>query len=61
LSQFPGFKIEWATEIINHKENTDRFWVRLTKPGFVLKALVNADGTTVTSLKEEDMKEHEGN
>lgn len=61
LNQFPGFKIEWATEIINHVANHDRFLVRLTKPGFVLKAFVNADGTVVTGAKEEEMKEAEGN
>lgn len=61
LSLFVGFKIEWATQILDHKKNTDRFWVRLTKPGYVLKAFVNADGTPVTDLKEEDMKEHDQN
>jgi hypothetical protein len=61
LSTFVGFKVEWATQIINHKLGTDRYWVRLTKPGYILKAFVNADGTAVKDLKEDDMKEYEGN
>ncbi|HLP12323.1 MAG TPA: hypothetical protein VK177_10365 [Flavobacteriales bacterium] len=61
LTQFPGFKIEWATQIINHVAKTDRFWVRLTKPGFILKAFVNADGTVVTGAKEDEMKEFDQN
>lgn len=45
LNEFKDFKVKHAVRVINHKKNTDRYWVRLTKPGFVLKALVNADGT----------------
>jgi hypothetical protein len=59
LSSFTGFKIEWATRTINHKNNTDRYWIRLTKPGYVLKAFLNADGTAVADMKEEDMKDAE--
>jgi len=59
LSQFSGFKVEWATQVINHKNGTDRYWVRMTKPGYILKAFVNADGTAVTDLKEDEMKEFE--
>ncbi|HYG51625.1 MAG TPA: hypothetical protein VD905_12020 [Flavobacteriales bacterium] len=61
LSQFPGFKVEWATQIINHTTNTDRFWVRLSKPGFILKAFVNADGTVVTGMKDDDVKDLDQN
>jgi hypothetical protein len=55
LQEYKGFKVDWATRLINHKKNTDRYWVRLTKPRFVLKALVNADGT-FAHADDEDME-----
>lgn len=60
LSSFSGFKVEWATHTINYKNNTDRYWIRLTKPGHVLKVLVNADGTVVTNAKSEEMEDNDG-
>jgi len=45
LADFPGFKANWATETENPNLKTHQFLVRLSKPGFVLKVLMNADGT----------------
>lgn len=60
FASFPGFKVEWATHTINHKNNTDRYWIRLTKPGHVLKVLVDANGTVVTNAKDDEMNDAEG-
>lgn len=53
LGDFPGFKASWATETENPNLNKHQFLIRLTKPGFVLKVLINADGT----YAKEDIKE----
>lgn len=60
LAQFTGFKVDWATQVVNSEKGTDRFWLHLSKPGHILKVFVNADGTVVTDLKEEEMKDFEG-
>jgi len=45
LADFPGFKANWATETESPNLKKHQFLVRLSKPGFVLKVLMNADGT----------------
>lgn len=55
LAAFPGFKLDWAHEIKNKKNNTDVFLLHLSKPGHILKVFVNADGTVFTG-KDEDFK-----
>lgn len=45
LADYPDFKVDWATETENPNTKKHTFWVHLSKPGFVLKVLVNADGS----------------
>lgn len=45
LEQYPDFTANWATETDNKINGKHQFLVRLSKPGFVLKVLMNADGT----------------
>lgn len=48
LSLFPGFKIDWATEVVDFTKNTDVFDLRLSKPAYILHAYVNPNGTSFT-------------
>ena len=61
LANFPGFKVDWATQTINKEKGTDRFLIRLSKPGHILKVYVNADGTVVTNGTEEDLQSEQEN
>ena len=54
---FPGFKANWATETDNPNLNKHQFLIRLSKPGFVLKVLMNADGTYAKESNEDLEKE----
>lgn len=45
LGVYPGFTANWATETDNKLNGKHQFLVRLSKPGVVLKVLMNADGT----------------
>ncbi len=44
LKEYPGFTPNWATESDNPNTKKHQFWVHLSKPGAVLKVLMNADG-----------------
>jgi hypothetical protein len=47
--QYPGFVADWATEFKFFYKNTSHFIeIRLSKPGFVLKAWVKPDGSPYT-------------
>ena len=52
-TDFPGFTANWATETENPNLKKHHFLVRLSKPGFVLKVLMNADGTYAKENSEE--------
>jgi hypothetical protein len=46
---YPGFVADWATEFQYFYKNTSHFIeIRLSKPGFVLKAWVKPDGSAYT-------------
>ena len=48
LASFIGFKVDWAIQTKNFLTKNDRFWLHLSKPGHILKVLVNtSDGKPV--------------
>jgi hypothetical protein len=57
LKEFPGFTANWANENENPNLNKHHFYVRLSKPGFVLKVLMNSDGTFAKENNDELNKE----
>ena len=48
LALFPGFKVDWASEVKNYANNTDVIDLRLSKQGYILHAYVKPDGTIFT-------------
>jgi hypothetical protein len=53
LAEFAGFKVDWATQVQNFKLGTHRYLVHFSKPGYVLKVLINSDGTVHTGKDDE--------
>ena len=51
LAEYAGFKVDWANEWKNYITGNHVIELRLTKPGYVLKAFVKPDGTVITDEK----------
>lgn len=56
LAEFAGFKVDWATQVQNFKQGTNRYLVHFSKPGYILKVLINSDGTVFTG-KDDELEE----
>lgn len=57
-TEFPGYKIDWATEWKNYINGNNFVEVRMSKPGYVVKVIVDTNGNPVTDEKKtkEDLK-----